>query len=243
MTNWESNRLAEEIAFMDTNTRPAALSTTVDRAGEVLHLLALRTEGLGINELARELDTQRAPIGRILQALIKHRLVYRDGNKRYYLGVGTLELANAYSTRFPAGIDSILSTVAEESGMTAMLIEADGEEMTTVLAKTPSSQALHVYTPPGFRHPEGPLTMRTALAAVRPAQDDDSDEVREARERGFAIGLGKVMPGRYSAAAVVPGSIEKGRGLVLALVSFHEFDVASVGDPLMRAVHAIAYTT
>ncbi|RGE17638.1 helix-turn-helix domain-containing protein [Leucobacter sp. wl10] len=220
----------------------APISTTVDRAGELLHLLAQHTEGLGINQLARALNTQRAPIGRILQALVRHRLVHRDANKRYHLGAGVLELAHAYSSRFPAGLESILSALADETGMTAMLIDADGDEMTTVLAKTPTSSALHVYTPPGFRHPEGPLTIRTALAATRPETENEAPEVREARSRGFALGLGKIMPGRYSAAAVVPGSAVSGKPLVLALVSFREFDVDSVGEPLMRAAQAIAYS-
>ncbi|MEV4954790.1 helix-turn-helix domain-containing protein [Paenarthrobacter nitroguajacolicus] len=227
---------------MGAEAKTSQLSTTVDRAGELLHLLALSPEGLGINQLSRDLDTQRAPIGRILQALMRHRLVHRDANKRYFLGVGTLELANAYTSRFPSGLESVLATLADETDMTAMLIEAEGEEMTTVLAKPPSSSAVHVFTPPGFRHPPGPLSMRTALAAAQPARADDSEEVRKARERGFAVGRGNTVPGRYGAAAVVPGTVAKGAPLILVLVAFDDFDQEAIREPLLRAATTIAYS-
>jgi DNA-binding IclR family transcriptional regulator len=218
-------------------------STTVDRAGTLLLLLARHPDGLGISHLARELDTQRAPLGRILQSLMRHRLVRRDENKKYLLGVGTLELAHAYSSRLPGGLDAVLAALAEQTEMTAMLIEADGDVMTTVLAKTPSTAAEHVYTPPGFRHPSGPLSIRNALAAHLPPRDDDSDEVREARRRGYAVGLGKIMPGRYSAAVAVPGTVTSTSPLIVAVVSFREFDPEAVGEPLIRAAQTIAFTS
>jgi DNA-binding IclR family transcriptional regulator len=227
---------------MVSESRSSPLSTTVDRAGKVLALLAQQPNGLGINQLARELNTQRAPLGRILQSLIGHRLVRRDANKRYHLGVGTLELARAYSSRLPTGLESVLSALADETNMTAMLIDVVGPLMTTVLAKTPTTPEEHVFTPPGFRHPEGPLSMRVALEALQPEQATDSDEVRDARARGFAVGLGKVMPGRYGAAMVVPGSADGTAALVVSLVSFRPFNPDEVAEPLHRAVQTIAFS-
>ena len=220
--------------------KPGALSTTVDRAGLLLQLLAQHPRGVGINELARELDTQRAPLGRIIRALMEHRLVDRDQNKRYMIGAGALALAHAYSARYPGGVDSVLGVLANDTGMTAMLVDVTNDVMTTVLAKTPPTSAEHVYTPPGFRHPDGPLAMRVALAALNPAAPEDSDAVRDARRLGFAVGHGKVVPGRHGAAAVVPGSVTATSGLVVALVSMRDFDPEAVREPLLRAAESIA---
>lgn len=223
-----------------TEKTSSALSTTVDRAGLLLQLLAQHPRGLGINQLARELDTQRAPLGRIIRALMEHRLIDRDQSKRYFIGAGALALAHAYSARYPGGLDSLLGALANDSGMTAMLIDVTDDVMTTVLAKTPSASAEHVYTPPGFRHPDGPLPMRVALDALKPPEPDDSEDVREARRLGFAVGHGNVVPGRQGAAAVIPGSVTATSALVIALVTFRAFEAEAIREPLLRAAQSIA---
>ncbi|GGH36725.1 helix-turn-helix domain-containing protein [Microbacterium album] len=214
-------------------------STTVARAGAVLELLAEVPEGLGITELTRRLDTQRAPLYRILEALIRYRLVRRDEQKRYRLGVGTVRLARAYAVQFPAGLEQLLAELANEVGVTATLVAAEGDVLTTVTSATPSTNAEHVFTPPGFEHPAGPLATRIALQASRPPQEDDSEAVREARRCGYAVARGTVAPVRYAVAAAVPGPDPAGATHVLALVSLHDFDAEGAAEPLMRTAHMI----
>ena len=214
------------------------VSTTVDRAGALLDLLAANPEGLTITVLTRHLDTQRAPLYRILEALIKHRLVRRDEQKRYLLGVGTLELARAFSAQFPAGVDQMLAELADETDTTASLVSVEGNVMTTIAARTPNTNSAHVYTPPGFQHPPGPLSMRNALAALEPPRDDDSDEVREARRLGYAVGRGRVVQARYGMSAVVPGH----PSLILALVSLNELDHERLARPVLRTAQLIGLT-
>lgn len=225
-------------AVSRSNSSPQ-VSTTVDRAGALLQLLAANPEGLGITVLTRHLNTQRAPLYRILEALIKHRLVRRDEQKRYALGVGTLQLARAFSAQFPAGVDQMLATLADETETTASLISVDGDVLTTIAAKTPNTSAAHVYTPPGFQHPDGPLSMRIALAALNPPSDDDSDEVRQARELGYAVGHGRVVHARYGMSAVVPGLAEGASPVVLALVSLNDIDHERLAEPLLRTAQLI----
>lgn len=226
---------------MATEKTPAAVSTTVDRAGALLRLLAQNPQGIGISRLTRELGTQRAPLYRILQALAGHGLVRRDERKQYLLGVTTLELARAYTSQFPAGMEAQLGLLADEVGMTVALVSFDGETMTTVISKTPSASGEYVVTPPGFRHPAGPLSMRIAVDAMQPPSDDDSDEVREARRLGYAIGRGEVVASRYGVSAVVPGSGLSGAVLVLTLVSLHDFDHAALAGPLLRTAQTISH--
>ena len=217
-------------------------STTVDRAGALLHLLAEHPEGLGITVLTRHLHTQRAPLYRILDALIQHRLVRRDEHKRYLLGVGTLQLARAYAAQYPAGVEQMLADLAHEADMTSSLIAAEGDVFTTVSAIMPKSNSEYVFTPPGFRHPDRPLSIRTAVAATRPAAADDSEDVIEARRLGYAVGRGRAVHSRYGMAAVIPGTTESAAPLVLALVSLREFDHESLAEPLLRTAESIAHT-
>jgi len=220
----------------------AQVSTTVDRAGDLLQLLAESPQGLGITELTRRLNTQRAPLYRILQALIDHRLVRRDPHKRYLLGVGTLQLARAYEAQFPVGIEPALRRVADDTGLTASLVSADGDVLTTVVSITPSTVAEHVFTPPGFRHPDGPLATRMAVLASKPPQPGELEEVTAARSRGFAIGRRAAIPVPYAVAAVIPTAEQTDSRLALTLLSLASFEVDDVAEPLLRTAYAIGAT-
>lgn len=215
------------------------VSTTVDRAGALLQLLAQHSEGLGITVLTRHLNTQRAPLYRILEALIKHGLVRRDPQKRYLLGVGTLGLARAYAAQLPSGLDPLLQALADETGMSASINAVDGEQVTVVASRTPARQGEYVFTPAGFRHPIPPASIRAAIAALQPASETDSDGVREARSLGYAVGRGTIVPGRHGVSAVVPGSDLSGSMMLVTLASVGEFDHETVAEPLLGTAQAI----
>ncbi|MGO2110703.1 MAG: helix-turn-helix domain-containing protein [Pseudoclavibacter sp.] len=222
-----------------TESKPKAVSTTVERAGALLKLLVENPDGLGVAALTRELDTQRAPLYRILEALQRHQLVRRDERKRYLLGAGTLELAHAFSAQFERGVESLLRRLADETALTASLLTADGHDtLTTIMSITPSTVAEHVFTPPGFRHPAGKLASRVALYASRPPEPDEWPEVAEARERGYAVATTAASI-RYAVSVVVPGTAKAGSALVLTLLSINEFDDEAAGDALLRAVPMI----
>lgn len=216
------------------------VSTTVDRAGKLLQLLAQHPEGLGITQLTRELGTQRAPLYRILAALAQYGLVRRDSRKQYLLGVGTLRLARAYSSQLPSGIDPLLQALANEVGMSATLNSVDDDAITVVAARTPASNGDFVVTQPGFRHPTPPVSMQAAIDARHPPHEDDAEAVLEARRLGYAVGRGAMMPVRFGVTAVVPGGEGlSGSLLILNLASVHPFEHESVAEPLLRTVQAI----
>jgi hypothetical protein len=101
---------------------------------------------------------------------------------------------------------------------------------------TPRTVAEHVFTPPGYRHPEGPLASRLALLASRPPQDGEWPEVQAARQRGYAIANRAAAPVPYAVAAVVPGTAAGDSPLVLTLLSLNDFDVPNAGSVLLRAI-------
>ena len=123
--------------------------------------------------------------------------------------------------------------------MTATLVSYDRGVLTTVATMNPNDNQEYVYTPVGFRHPEGPMAMRVAVEALEPPREDDSEEILEARRLGYAVGRGRVVNARYGVAAVVPGTETSATKLTLALVSLREFDHEDVAEPLLRAAQTI----
>lgn len=132
--------IKNEDGLTDVESGPR-VSTTVARAGALLQLLTENPEGLSITELTRLLTTQRAPLYRIIEALISCRLVRRDEQKRYVLGAGTMQMAQAYLTQFPSGMEQLLQELANEAGVTATLVTAESGVLTTVVSMTPNTNA------------------------------------------------------------------------------------------------------
>jgi DNA-binding IclR family transcriptional regulator len=224
---------------MSEGDRPGGVSTTVQRATRLLFHLADRPEGYGITELARLLNTFRAPLYKILSALIECQLVRRTDDGRYVLGVATLRLAQAYSSLFPAQVEEALAQIANETGLTATVVSVDDDVYTAVLSEVPATSGEHVYTPPGFKYTEGPLAMRIAYKAAQPASPDDTPDITQARAQGYATGSGAVMENRYSIATLIPTTTR--RALVLVLVGLTAFDYTHTSEPLTRAAHLIGY--
>jgi len=220
--------------------RDAGLSTTVERAGAILQLLAQNPSGMSITELTRAFDTQRAPLYRILNALIAYRLVRRDSKKDYTLGVGTIFLAQSYLSQFPSGVNSVLSQLADDTGLTVTLVSADGDVLTTIVSITPSLEVdQHLYTPPGYVFPSGPLATRTALAALEPPSPDEDPEVTEARAKGYAASTWTRGVVRHAMSAVIPYETTSGTRLAIALISLMPFDVEARADALLTAVQTL----
>lgn len=221
---------------MSETSSSGKVSTTVARAVALLKLLAQRPEGMGVTALTRELGTQRAPLYRILEALHRDQLVRRDDHKRFLLGVGTLELAHAFRSQFDGGVEPILRSLADETGLTASLVAVDrGDTLTTVMSVTPSTIAEHVFTPPGFRHPDGPLASRIALLAALEPREGEWPEVQEARERGFAVATRAANPvSRYAVAVAVPRPADERPTMVLTLLSLSDFDADAAAEALLR---------
>ncbi|HWK19565.1 MAG TPA: helix-turn-helix domain-containing protein [Microbacteriaceae bacterium] len=214
-------------------------STTVERATAIMELLARHGGGMSITELSRAFDAQRASLYRILNALIAARLVTRDAKKNYLLGVGTVFLSQAYLARFPAGIDAVIAQLANSTGLTVTLVSEDNDVLTTVLTITPSGEAAHLYTPPGYVFPSGPLATRTALKASLPPSPDDDEEVIEARAQGYAAAVWRSDIIRYGMSAVVPYEPGAASRLAIALISITEFETADKVEPLLTAVQTL----
>ena len=150
------------------------------------------------------MNTQRAPLYRVLETLSAYRLIRRNQNKLYFLSIGVLELARTVSEPLETLVRPALQDLANATNTTAMLILAEGDVLTAALAVTPEShEDMHITATAGFRLPEGPIPSRLVIDAARPATPDDSDEVVAVRKRGYAASHGMSATGRFGIAAPV----------------------------------------
>lgn len=166
---------------------------SVDRAAQVLHLLASGPPSLGLAEIARGTGLAKPTVHGLLRTLEGAKLVRQDSaSGRYSLGAAVLELSNAYLGGSPLRARSVMaaSRLSAETDQTVWVVELVGERIVVVhhhlaphevvasLAVGASipwhasgfGQAIAAHLPAAeltelMRHPRQALTGRTVIAA------------------------------------------------------------------------------
>lgn len=177
-------------------------SQTLDRGLTVLKLLATSQDGLTVADIADRLGTARPIVYRLLRTLESHNLVSRE-DSRYVLGFGIAELAGSIKPRLQATVLPILRNLSRLTGSTALLSVADADQALILLAAEPQDATLHLVMREGARHPLTVGADGIAILAGRPAAAGDSDDVRMARRRGYAVTVGHIQPGAVGVAAPI----------------------------------------
>jgi DNA-binding IclR family transcriptional regulator len=177
-------------------------SLTLDRGLTVLSLLARNADGLTAAELAERLSIARAAVYRLLRTLEAHSLVARIGT-RYILGFGVAELAGQLKPRLQATVLPILRRLSEQTNSTALLSVADGDQALILLTAEPPHSTMHLAMREGARHALTIGADGIAILAGRPESDEDTDDVRKARRRGYAVSVGSIQEGAVGIAAPI----------------------------------------
>ncbi|WP_455428582.1 helix-turn-helix domain-containing protein [Klenkia terrae] len=172
----------------DSDAVPA--SQTLDRGIRVLEHLAATREPQSIATVAAAVGVHRSIAYRLLRTLEAHRLVERDAEGSYGVGLGVVGLSRSVRRTLQAAATPELARLVRELGMTAFLVVRDGDEAVTVNAVEPR---------------DSPRTWRSAPATgtrstwARPGWPCSSPSPRRRRPAGAAgrarAGLG-VVAGR-----------------------------------------------
>lgn len=214
-------------------------SLTLERGLRILRVLAGEPSGLSVTELAAELDTHRAGIYRLLGPLVDERLVVRGAGGRYTLGLGLLELASAVRSRLQEVAVRELRGLADEVRATTALTIRDGDEAVVAAVVEPSGTTMHIAYRPGLRHPVDRAAPGLAILAGDAAAPGERPEVGIARERGWAVTTGEILPGATGVAApiLVPGRAAEAS---ISAVWVDPRDPEEMAAPVVRAARAIA---
>ena len=202
---------------------PGPASQTLSRGIRILEVLADAREPLTIDEVAERLGVHRSIAYRLLRTLEDHGLVTRDAGGRVALGARMAALAAGVAHDLQAGALPELTAAANELGMTCFLSVLDHDECVTLVSVEPRHGVASVAQRPGTRHPigigaPGKVIMAAMPEASWPAELEDRrrQELRIARQRGWATSHDEVIPGLRSVA--VPLTLPRGDLAAVAVV-------------------------
>jgi DNA-binding IclR family transcriptional regulator len=210
-------------------------SLTLERGLRVLRVLARHPEGLSVSQLAVALDTHRAGVYRLLGPLLEER---SDGGL-HTLGLGLIELASGVRQRLQAVAGPELQRLADEIGATTALTLRDGEEAVVVAVVEPRNSDMHIAYRPGLRHALDRAASGIAILAGLGPRPGERAAIIDARERGWALSHGELIPGATGVAApikVAAGDVEAS----VSAVWIEQLDPARAAVAVMRSAAAIA---
>ena len=160
-------------------------SQTLDRGLAVLESIAWATAPPTIDELAEAHGVHRSIAYRIVRTLEARHLVRRDASGRCHAGVRLASLARGVRAPLLTAAVPVLTSLANELGMTSFLVVRDGDEAVTVESIEPQTSEIHLAYRPGIRHPVELGAPGLALLAGGPLIHDERADVALA---GAAVG-------------------------------------------------------
>jgi IclR family acetate operon transcriptional repressor len=126
-----------------------------DRVLATLNLLGGYPDGIGLNDLARLMNSPRSSVHRALGALRRADLIEQDRDSRYRLGYGLLKLAFSYYEELDevGRIRPVLSALAERFGETTHYAILDRSEVVYLAKVQPATSRYQMTSVIGGRNP------------------------------------------------------------------------------------------
>lgn len=205
---------------------PRRLITTIERAADVLDLFTrVDRPDLGVTEIANELHLSKAVVHRVLTTLAAKRLIeFVEESRRYRLGPAVLALGVSYIDRIDVRELAMvgLRDLSLRTNETATLSLRYGDERMYVDQVTPDRE-VRMTVAIGSRFPLHAGSSSKAFLAFLPEEEQDAyldrghlealtaativdaealrSELRQIRERGYAVSFGERQPDAGSVAA------------------------------------------
>ncbi len=216
---------------------------TLDRGVRALFVVAAKSRGVTVAELAAELGVARAIGYRLVATLEDHGLLTRDPEGRVYLGASIPALAAAYWPSLLAKATPVLQELADQTNATAFLSVAERDEAVAVLSLDPASTSLlRIGYRVGSRHPLSRAAAGIAILARRAPAPDDPAEVVAARSQGYSITRGQHQQGAVGVAAALQlsGAQLGGPEASIGLVALEDFDAEAASNLVVEAARQIS---
>ena len=186
---------------------------SVSRALDIITILSLKKGGLGVTEIANQIDINKSSVYRILSTLVQYGYVEQDGESgRYKLGYKFLEI----SSKLLESIDlrnearPFLQQLENQTNEVIHLVVFDQSEV-VYIEKLEGNEILRMHSKVGKRAPMHCTSVGKAILAHLPLdvvssiidrkglpvhtdytiinKDDLFKELEDIRERGYALDL------------------------------------------------------
>lgn len=233
---------------------------------EVLQCFSPDAASLGVGEIARRIQLHKSTVSRLLSTLESARFVERETDTgRYRLGLGLIRLAAPLlsSMRLIDIARPYLQELAKRSGETLSLNIWDGDGAVTV-EQIPGANAVRHFAPLGMHNPAHCTASGKALLAHAPEADIERllgsglkgytsttpvsrdavlSELREIRNRGYAVNEGELVADVGAVASPVRDVEGKVVAAVTATVPLYRFDAhqrAELTRLILETTHRIS---
>jgi IclR family acetate operon transcriptional repressor len=200
---------------------------SIERAFDLLELLADGGGTLGLSELAGASGLPLPTIHRLMRTLVNRGYVRQEPSRRYSLGSRLIRLGDSSSRLLGAWLQPYLIELVALTHETANLAMLDGDEV-VYIAQAPSPQQMRMFTEPGRRvrahctavgkallsqlPPDQvrAIVARTGMPAITATTITDPEallaHLELTRERGYAVDDGEQEHGVRCFAVVIPQS-------------------------------------
>lgn len=153
---------------------------SVSRALDIIKLISLKKGGLGVTEIANQMDINKSSVYRILSTLVQYGYVEQDkGTERYKLGYQFLEASSRLLESLDIRTEAkpFLQELEKETNEVIHLVVYDQGEV-VYIEKLDGNEALRMHSKVGKRAPMHCTSVGKAILAHLPA-----DSVQEILER------------------------------------------------------------
>jgi DNA-binding IclR family transcriptional regulator len=219
-------------------TARTSTSQSLDRGLAVLEFLAMRGDGATVAEVAKALELDRAGVYRFVNTLAARGLVRRSDAGRLMVGAGILQLARGAFPTLQVAATAEVRHLAADVGVLATLTVAEGNLGVAIITAEPLHSEPYLVHRPGFRHPLDRTASGIAILAGRAPQSGERDAIAEARNRGYAVSHGEVIPGAMGIAA--PITVGARSDASIGVVVMGTLDETTVAPRVVAAAAAIA---
>ena len=151
---------------------------SVERAFDLLEMLADAGGALGLSELAATSGLPLPTVHRLMRTLVNRGYVRQETSRRYTLGSRLIRLGETSSKLLGTWLRPFLAQLVRLTGETANLAMLDGDEV-VYIAQVPSPHQMRMFTEPGRRVRTHSTAVGKALLAQLPP-----GEARALLERG-----------------------------------------------------------
>jgi IclR family acetate operon transcriptional repressor len=198
---------------------------SIERAFDLLEMLADAGGALGLSELSTVSGLPLPTVHRLMRTLVNRGYVRQEASRRYTLGSRLIRLGEISSQMLGTWLRPFLAQLVRLTGETANLAMLDGDEV-VYIAQVPSPHSMRMFTEPGRRvqpHctavgkallaelPPGEaraLLERDGMPAYTPATITDPDlliaHLEVIRKQGYAVDEGEQEIGVRCFAVAVP---------------------------------------
>ena len=159
--------ILENVSDTASETRPAGGVQSIERAFDLLEMLADAGGALGLSELATASGLPLPTVHRLMRTLVNRGYVRQEASRRYTLGSRLIRLGEISSRMLGTSLRPFLAQLVRLTGETANLAMLEGDEV-VYLAQVPSPHQMRMFTEPGRRVRTHATAVGKALLAQLP---------------------------------------------------------------------------